>query len=476
MDTPHTSTSSKLLPQLTQAPPQYSALDDSNGFADSSSNLLASNTSELASKHPKYALNSTASDDLESGFQDSLPDGQPPEFSMYRASYSTDSLGNITSHDPHLNSDGEALCRFILLHSTTPPELFVKLTGTHEEVRIETFTETEDGRTVYKTRERRDTVTDFSFTVPLVSQSDLESAVRVIHVVNDGEVVSRGACWRQRADWKGKDLLLFNRAAGGTRWCDSSAGSRAVGVSWKERRAADQVSKEIKMRGLPPFIPPWMFPDGTFSRAPPRPPPEFTGPDVESSCQRVIDTFIHQNHYHHNPHPQDQIVMEQELRKWCDIYCQSTKRLKQFRVEKRCFGWNLEAIRRELYSTIRALPNLRSTHITCDFHSTSSSITIRPVNIFSKVFSLSWFPKFLLSITLIYPILWLIRYFILGAELGVIRIGYPMVYWSGERSNGMDQEQMLVLKGQKDSEWLQANLQSIKFACLSGKIGSLLAG
>ncbi|KAH9823418.1 hypothetical protein DFH28DRAFT_947166, partial [Melampsora americana] len=475
MDPSTTSTSSHLLPQLTQAPPQYSALDDSNGYPDSSSNLLASNSSELASKHSKHAPILSPSHDLESGFQDSLPDGQPPEFSMYRATYSTDSLGNITSHDSHLNSDGEALCRFILLHSTTPPELFVKLTGTHEEVRLETFTETEDGRTVYKTREHRDTVTDFSFTVPLLSQHDLESAVPVIHVVNDGEVVSRGACRRQRADWRGKDLLLFNRVAGVSRWCDSSMASRAVRVSWKERRAADQVSKEIKMRGLPPFIPPWMFPDGTFSRAPPRPPPEFTGPDVESSCRRVIDTFMYQNHYYHNPHPEDQNVMEQELRKWCDIYCQSTKRLKQFRVEKRCFGWNLESIRNELYSTIRAIPHLRSTHITCDFHSTSSTITIRPVNVFSKVFSLSWFPKFLLCITLIYPCLWLIRYFILGAELGVIRVGYPMVYWSGERSNGIDQEERLVLKGQRDREWLHANLERIRLACQTGKIGSLLA-
>lgn len=53
------------------------------------------------------------------------------------------------SHDAHLNLDGEALCRFILLHTTSPPELFVKIVGTHEEVHIETFSEIVDGQYVF---------------------------------------------------------------------------------------------------------------------------------------------------------------------------------------------------------------------------------------------------------------------------------------------------------------------------------------
>lgn len=111
------------------------------------------------------------------------------------------------------------------------------------------------GRTVYKSRERRDTVTDFSFTMPLQSEPSSEAALRLMHVVNDGEVVSRGHRLRERADWtSGKDIRLLNRAVEDSRWPVSSVGTPPVRVSWKERRAADRVAMEIRRHGLPPFI------------------------------------------------------------------------------------------------------------------------------------------------------------------------------------------------------------------------------
>lgn len=113
---------------------------------------------------------------------------------------------------------------------------------------------------------------------------------------------------------------------------------------------------------------------------------------------------------------------------------------------------------------IRAITYLQSTHITIDYHSTSSRITIRPVNTLSKIFSLPSIPKFFLSITLIYPILWLIRYFILGAEIAVIRVGYPLVYWSKTNDSEV---------GKNHREWLDCNVEMIRNACQAGLIGSL---
>ncbi|KAG0147052.1 hypothetical protein CROQUDRAFT_656509 [Cronartium quercuum f. sp. fusiforme G11] len=453
------------LPAPHLPPPQYRALDDHLRPSGTSSDLVSVVPGQSSlSDYPKHSADPATFTDLEPG----LPETEPPTFSLYRAAYTTDSLGNITSHDAHLNSDGEALCRFILLHTTAPPELFLKLTGTHEEVKRETFTEYVDGRPIYKTRERQDTITDFSFTVPLRSEPISEAPVRLVHVVNDGEVVHRGQRRRERVDWTGgKDVQLLNRTPDSSRWPSPLLRSQAVRGSWKERRAADRVAKEVKRHGLPPFIPPWLFPERTFSTAPPRPPPELVGPDWESSCARVLRSFVYEGHYLHTPHPLDQAVMEQELRNWCDAYCQSTKCLKQFTVEKRSFGWDLDYLERELESIIRAIPRLQSTHIDIDFHSTSSRITIRPVNKLSKLFSLGFFPKFLLTITLIYPLLWLVRYLIVGADFSIVRVGYPLVYWVRGREDGV------VLKGKSEREWLRANVELIKRACEAGLVGSL---
>lgn len=123
----------------------------------------------------------------------------------------------------------------------------------------------------------------------------------------------------------------------------------------------------------------------------------------------------------------------------------------------------------ELYDAVRGIPSLRSTHISVDFQSSSSQITIRPVNMLSKIFSLGWFPKLILCLTLIYPLLWLVRYAVLGAEFGVVRVAYPLVYWV----KGVDQGVPYERKGYTDREWLDANLQKIREACMAGRLGSL---
>lgn len=73
-------------------------------------------------------------------------------------------------------------------------------------------------------------------------------------------------------------------------------------------------------------------------------PSEILEPDWESSCTRVLCSFVYNVNYLHAPHPLDQSMTEQELRKWCDVHCQGNKQLKQVRVEKRSFGWDLDEL------------------------------------------------------------------------------------------------------------------------------------
>ncbi|MBW0483763.1 hypothetical protein O181_023478 [Austropuccinia psidii MF-1] len=403
-------------------------------------------------------------------------EAQPPEFSLYRASYTTDSLGNITSHDPHLNSDGEALCRFILLHISAPPSLFVKLSGSHEEVRLETTSESVNGRTEYQTREQRQTVTDFSFSIQIPSEHALDHNIRRLYVVSDGQVVGRGGHWRERGRWEnGRDLKMLQEANG--TWTSQLPSRQTAKVNCKERRRSDKINQQTASHGYPPFIPPWWFPNHMFSTEPTRPPDELLGPNWQYERSKTFDSLFKQGYYLHRPSDQRDLVRtETELRQWCDDYCNSKKHLKQFTVQKIIFGWDLAMLENELLKWLRELPHLRATHFSVEFHHTSSKIVVRPVNSLSKLFSLSGFYKFMLTITLIYPIIWLIRYLVLGVEYDVVRVAYPLVYW--QTNNEHDQldrsaASKLVLKGQTERNWFLANQARIAQACRDRKMGVL---
>ncbi|CAH7686136.1 hypothetical protein BY996DRAFT_6824439 [Phakopsora pachyrhizi] len=448
----------------------------------------------------------------------------PPEFSLYRAKFTTDSIGNITSHDEHLNSDGEALCRFVLLHLSTPPELFVRLTGNHEETTTEMITETVNDRVNYRYQTRKQTVTDFSFSISLShfdgNGTDCSSStmnqprglVKRLYVVGDSEFVGRGGHWLEAQDWKtGKDLKFFskgpNNNSKGISLVENESDNddrrrlvnhRSKNNSFKNVRRrfrARKVLNQVNSRGYPPFVPPWIFPEGKFTVTPDRPPDELLGPDWNQRTQNLYDSIVDQGHYIHIPMSREETrEIETELRSWCDEYCKSRSSLKEFRVKKLVFGWDLEALERELLNFLSTIPNLRSTNFSVNFQTTSSSITIRPINKISKVFSLSGFYKFLLTIALIYPILWLVRYLILGVEYNVIRAAYPLIYWdsypqveqassSTRSANGGDGQpsgsdvsggqHFRVLRGMTERVWFDQNRARITVACQSGKIGSL---
>ncbi|EHS64439.1 hypothetical protein PGT21_029098 [Puccinia graminis f. sp. tritici] len=455
-------------------PPRYS--DEPSGssaatYQQQSSALdpsLSGKSVEPSGFFPTSSAPCPLAGDLEAG--QSANDTQPPEFSVYQASYTADKLGNITSHDSHLNTDGEALCRFILLHISSPPELIVKLSGTHEDLRTETTTEYVNGRTEYRTREQRQTVTDFSFTMQAAAEPALDHGIRRLYIVGDGEVVGRGRHRRERGRWEnGKDLGLLNQLANEHESSDLPGRGRTR-VGFKERRKADKIADETKRFGYPPFVPSWMFPRSAFSCEPSRPPDHLLGPHWSDKCLNYFNSVVRRGYYRHQkPNREESAKVERELRQWCDDYCANNKYLKELRVEKAVFGWNLALLEEELLKLLNSTPHLSSTHFSVDFYTTSSQILVRPVNFVSKIFSLSGFIKFILSITLVYPILWLMRYLILGAEYDVVRVAYPLVYWhEPEHSNA---EARLI--GQSELDWFSANQANIARACQNSKIGSL---
>ncbi|RPA86558.1 hypothetical protein BJ508DRAFT_411234 [Ascobolus immersus RN42] len=112
----------------------------------------------------------------------------PPPFSIYRPEFETDPKTSvITSHDPHLNTDGEALYRFLMEQNTIFPTYACVIKGSHTEEEISW--EYRNGKN-HETRSSR-TVVDFEFKIDMtfgvwnLTQGNLE-------VVPPGESVYRG--------------------------------------------------------------------------------------------------------------------------------------------------------------------------------------------------------------------------------------------------------------------------------------------
>ncbi|RPD62890.1 hypothetical protein L227DRAFT_521816 [Lentinus tigrinus ALCF2SS1-6] len=283
----------------------------------------------------------------------------PPEFTPYEAEYFI-SGREVVSHDPHLNEDGEALYRFLLSQSTSPPEYRMHLRGTHTEHRTRFVSGTDSkGNPTTTTEHYTETVTDFDFYIDLTPN--------IVHgpvhwSLPDAEPAYRGAMVKQVDS---NDLV--------TRDPEMALPSGRRKATKEEIKAAKERKEIRKACGLPPWV--------------------AVGP--ESWFQQQT--------------PERAVVLEssKSLRQWADEYCASDKLLKEFTYTKIVYGWNTVNLREAVIAAIRSVYNH---DITVSFDMSHDKIRIRPDNNFSRMLSNVWI-KFLLWILLIYPFIWLYKRF-----------------------------------------------------------------
>ncbi|KAF3914933.1 hypothetical protein ABW20_dc0108649 [Dactylellina cionopaga] len=80
------------------------------------------------------ALLSHPSHSVPDGVTNTVPTEPPPDFTPYVANhFENPKTGQVTSYDPHLNEDGEALFRFLLTQNMNCPRPQVRMRGTHVE-------------------------------------------------------------------------------------------------------------------------------------------------------------------------------------------------------------------------------------------------------------------------------------------------------------------------------------------------------
>ncbi|KAF7339492.1 hypothetical protein MSAN_02163500 [Mycena sanguinolenta] len=237
-----------------------------------------------------------------------IPGGEepPPEFTPYEAEC-FNSSGNIVSHDAHLNTDGEALYRFLLSQSTIPPVFRLHCRGTHTETRRRHVNERDrNGRHTTRTETYTETVVDFDFEI------DASHFSGPVHwSADDSEPAYRGAMVREVDSPEGKrkatraEIKLFK--------------------GWVDDRTA---------RGLPPWV---------------------TSPEAYAEAMSANATVLKSS---------------RTLRQWADEYWQalhfallaSPKYLKEFTYEKVPYGWNIRQLENAVRASIVATPyhgNLR---------------------------------------------------------------------------------------------------------------------
>ncbi|KAI0348581.1 hypothetical protein BDW22DRAFT_1386075 [Trametopsis cervina] len=299
------------------------------------------------------------------GGEDSLP--PPPDFAPYVAEYFEDGSGCVISHDPHLNEDGEALYRFLLSHSRTPPQLYLHVKGEHEEHQTRSVSHTDArGHTRWETHTETVTVPDFDFCVDASTYVLPQPPTQ--WTVPDEEPAYRGGMVRE----------VDEPGAGAWGDLDLEGGRRSRrGASREERKRVGAWVKERKARGLPPWV---------------------GAPNPQRGLLRTgADVYEH-----------EVLKSTRTVRAWADEYCASTKMLKEFTYKKMIYGWNFSALEAAITAAVR------STHYTgtlsVQFTRRADEVHVRADTWLSRVLSHKWLVV-LLWITFLYPFVWLFKRF-----------------------------------------------------------------
>jgi len=350
---------------------------------------------------------------------------EPPEFTPYEAEHWVSMSGEIISHDPHLNEDGEALYRFLLSQAETPPTFVIHCRGTHDETRRRLVDKTDSrGRQYTDTEYHTETITDFDFKIE--HQVPFRS---MQWSVGDEEPAYRGRMRREMG------------VPGETTKADRD--TTKLFKAWRVER---------RKRGLPPWAGPDNAREGRLEFMP--------GPI-------------------HHPGRADVLKSSWTLRQWADDYCQSRKIFKEFVYEKVIYGWDLATLEAAIRAAIKST-HYRGDRVDVDFESGHRTVVVRPNTSISRALSNPCL-KFLLVITLIYPFIWLFQRFHRrgGGRWAVGGGAYALKKWAPVPEGGLvhanpeiedtvEGQRMFV--GEREGEWFRRWEGTIRRSVMGRKV------
>ncbi|KAG9043922.1 hypothetical protein FS837_008982 [Tulasnella sp. UAMH 9824] len=347
------------------------------------------------------------------------PPEPPPDFSLYEAETKEDDDGNVFSHDHHLNTDGEALYRFLLQEGAKPPKVFASLSGSHTETHTRVVTRQDPNGHPYTTTEAyTETITDFQFEIDVTQHLLSEPRGPPVWIVGDREPARRGNRKRQ------VDNIPY-MMGDETSSKELEAGMKAVSTSSNWRRKATDVEKESADKraerrwtwGLPAWV---LLPGeirGTEAN--------IEDPTVRDALQGSVNTKLGGI---------DDINLRppvRTLREWADEYTRSQKMSKKFVFKKEVYGWNWGKLEEALDSVLSANYSQARGTTSVEFRFESEQVSVRVDTKLSKMLSNIWW-CILLWILLIYPlIIWPFKRFSSygGGEWRVAGSSFALTKW-----------------------------------------------
>ncbi|KAG8898525.1 hypothetical protein FRB99_007384 [Tulasnella sp. 403] len=306
--------------------------------------------------------------------------------------------GNIVSHEPHLNKDGEALCRFLLSHASTRPTFALRCHSSHEEYcRTRQVSRYENGRTVSSTKTYTEAVVNFDFTIDLsryilpepngapiwlVGDKDIAYRERRHREINSSLPVIRNDDPSTRVDLEVQPGALPCGSKPFWRRLAPNLGNTAS-ESWRSRRKQYGFAPSVLIRGQIPGM------EASVETLEARNRLEYSTYTAPKYADRYTDSSIS--------------APTLSLRAWADEYCASPRLLKEFTFDKAVYGWNLSALRQAINTTVHANYDLLDQRPSIEFTVEANTITVKPSNTLSWILPNEYIST-LLWITLIYPL------------------------------------------------------------------------
>ncbi|SCV67475.1 BQ2448_5086 [Microbotryum intermedium] len=404
-----------------------------------------------------------------SGPNPTPPDSTLPTFESEelasRFPYSIDSRGNISTYSSKLNHNPSALSRFLKLHAESPPSLTIHVRGSHTEARVERRTEQDrHGKIRSREVEVREEIEDFEFYIDAseyVEQGLGEGGVKgLLYQVGGWEPAYRGGNWRiveksqeeldgtvQRGDHESTAQPISLPSSTTSTSVPShprpSKNGRWKRISLRQVHAFWRQFQQRAQNGLPSFVHPASLVD--------------LQDDEDRSNVDQLDhpALMFRSHWvdlvetHASvaygltkssrlplPSPTyDVLIREREerdrqVREVVEQYCRCRSVWKELKVQKEVFGWNLQLLESSIRSILQTeyQPLHPTGTIQISIQLRPTEILIRPENWISRILSSVWYIKIILSVLTVYPILYLLSYF-LSHRFHNLRVAFPLTRW-----------------------------------------------
>ncbi|KAF8429814.1 hypothetical protein EV426DRAFT_639554 [Tirmania nivea] len=440
-DAPPASSSSSSSPAKSHPPSDLSTSSSAGPSKPTPTNLLDLDLPNPDEPLPSYEDSTSLSTSAPT--TDPVLSSDPPPFSVYQPTTHPHYLNShLITHDPHLNTDGEALYQFLLQENLIPPIQHVQVRGSHE-VRNTVWETDREGRRT--TRSETRTVEDFRFRLDLTgglwavmqAGGGVEGLGEggVLKVLGDEEKVYRGG--RTKSRWREQEgRCQGNGQDGNERGCCGRKGCKRKG---KKGRRRNQTSICTDPPGN------WGLLDPT---------------------------------YHHDHDPEANLLpnatptstpdSQLPVRAWTDRYCHLPTTLKEFIVRKPITNLSKPLITSLITNQIRAT-NYRGS-VSISFPKQKHKIAIYPDTQFARARNNPWV-RWFFYLTFLWVVTWPILYF--STKKFHVVVSEWRWGWKGEkrvvREHGDNGEVRTVekwvwLEEESEREWVRWWAQAVRCA------------